>query len=109
MVYHKFSAGMKQRALELLEDGWEMDEVTEALGGSDHSINRSVDNYEEFGQVEKLFVLHGRPRLLNAAILDDLHELIHENPSHFLDEIGEWLVIYHDQPISTTSLVYGSR
>jgi hypothetical protein len=27
-----------------------------------------------------------------------------ETPSLFLDEIGEWLAIYHDQPISTTAL-----
>ncbi|KIM57797.1 hypothetical protein SCLCIDRAFT_129613, partial [Scleroderma citrinum Foug A] len=42
--------------------------------------------------------------LLNVAILDDLHELIRENPSLFLDEIDEWLAIYHDQPISTTTI-----
>ena len=27
-----------------------------------------------------------------------------ESPSLLLDEIGEWLAIYHDQPISTTAL-----
>jgi hypothetical protein len=30
--------------------------------------------------------------------------LLLENPSLLLDEIGEWLAIYHDQPISTTAL-----
>jgi hypothetical protein len=34
----------------------------------------------------------------------DLHDLIRESPTLFLDEIGEWLAIYHDQPISTTAL-----
>ncbi|KIK91910.1 hypothetical protein PAXRUDRAFT_606692 [Paxillus rubicundulus Ve08.2h10] len=85
MVYHKISTDMKQRALELLEMGWEMDEVTEAL-------------------VDPPSVLRGRPRILNAAVLTDLRDLIHETPSLFLDEIGDWLAIYHDQPISTTAL-----
>jgi len=33
-----------------------------------------------------------------------LRELIRETPSLFLDEIGEWLALYHDVPISTTAL-----
>jgi hypothetical protein len=35
---------------------------------------------------------------------DEIHELLAETPSLLLDEIGEWLAIYHDQPISTTAL-----
>ena len=34
----------------------------------------------------------------------ELDDLIWETPSLFLDEISEWLAIYHDQPISTTAL-----
>jgi hypothetical protein len=36
--------------------------------------------------------------------MEDIRELIHEAPSLFLDEIAEWLAIYHEQPISTTVL-----
>ncbi|KIL00085.1 hypothetical protein PAXRUDRAFT_360757 [Paxillus rubicundulus Ve08.2h10] len=39
MVYCKISTDMKLRALELLKVGWEMDEVTEALGQSDLRYN----------------------------------------------------------------------
>ncbi|KAF9242508.1 hypothetical protein BU15DRAFT_86728 [Melanogaster broomeanus] len=81
MVYRKISTDMKQRALELLEMGWEMDEVTDALGMSSRSVNRWADNYEEHGRVDPPSVLRGRPRLLNAAILTDLHGLVHETPS----------------------------
>jgi hypothetical protein len=35
---------------------------------------------------------------------DEIHELLAETPSLLYDEIGEWLAIYHDQPISTTAL-----
>ena len=48
--------------------------------------------------------VRGRPRLLNAQTIDDLHHLIQESPYLFLDEIGEWLALYHDQPISTMAL-----
>ena len=33
-----------------------------------------------------------------------LHHFIQESPYYILDEIGEWLALYHDQPISTTAL-----
>ncbi|KAF8834930.1 hypothetical protein BDN67DRAFT_913939, partial [Paxillus ammoniavirescens] len=34
--------------------------------------------------------------LINATVLVELRDLIHETPSLFLDEIGDWLAIYHD-------------
>src|ERR1700733_4040431 len=37
-------------------------------------------------------------------IKEGLHELLFESPSLLLVELGEWLAIYHDQPISTTAL-----
>jgi hypothetical protein len=35
---------------------------------------------------------------------EELDQLLTECPSLLLDEIGEWLALYHDQPISTTAL-----
>jgi transposase len=37
-------------------------------------------------------------------MLSDLHDLIRESPSILLDELAEWLAIYHDQLISTSAL-----
>ncbi|KIK81114.1 hypothetical protein PAXRUDRAFT_203582 [Paxillus rubicundulus Ve08.2h10] len=53
MVYRKISPDMKQRALELLEQGWEMEQVIEALDVSTRSlsINCWADNYEQHGRV----------------------------------------------------------
>jgi hypothetical protein len=39
MNYRKISTDMKQHAPELLKMDWEMDEMTEALGVSSHSVN----------------------------------------------------------------------
>ncbi|KIK79070.1 hypothetical protein PAXRUDRAFT_834275 [Paxillus rubicundulus Ve08.2h10] len=61
MVYRKISTDMKQCALELLEMGWEMEEVTEALGMSSRSIDHWADIYKEHRRVDLPSVLHGRP------------------------------------------------
>lgn len=77
---------MKQRALQLIDEGWELAEVAEVLGVSSASVERWEDNYKLHGRVNPPSVLRGRPRLL------------------YLDEIREWLALYHDQPISMTAL-----
>jgi len=105
MVYQRISADRKQQALYLfLEEGWEIDHIAEALGVSSRSIERWEKNYEIHGCVNPPTPLRGRPRLLTHRITEELHDLITENPSLLLDEIGEWLAIYHDQPISTAAL-----
>ena len=40
MVYHKISPDMKQRALQLIDEGWEMQDVTDILGLASKSIRR---------------------------------------------------------------------
>ena len=98
MVYRKISPDMKQRALQLLDEGWDMEDVAV-------SIRRWSDNHCDIhGRVDSPSVLRGCPQILNSQMVSDLHDLIRENPTLFLDEIGEWLALYHDQPISTTAL-----
>jgi transposase len=105
MVYRTISLDIKQRALYLLlEEGWEMDQITAALGVYSTSVGRWEHNYETHGCVNPPTPLRGRRRLLSSDIAEELHEMFIENPSLLLDEIGEWLAIYHDQPISTTAL-----
>ncbi|KIK79419.1 hypothetical protein PAXRUDRAFT_161350 [Paxillus rubicundulus Ve08.2h10] len=65
MVYRKISPDMKQRALELLEQGCEMEQVIEALDVSTRSINCWAHNYEQHGRVNPPSVLRGRPAHLN--------------------------------------------
>ncbi|KAI0264583.1 hypothetical protein BGY98DRAFT_888945, partial [Russula aff. rugulosa BPL654] len=105
MVYRTISPDMKQRALYLLlEEGWEIDQITAALGVHSKSIERWQHDYENHGTVNPPTPLRGRRRLLNPNVTEELHEMLTESPSLLLDEIGEWLAIYHDQPISTTAL-----
>jgi transposase len=87
-----------------LDEGWEIDRIATVLGAHSKSIQRWEDNYRNHGCVNPPAPLRGRPRLLSSDITAELHELLTESPSLLLDEIGEWLAIYHDQPISTTAL-----
>ena len=90
---------MKQRSLQLIDEGWEMEDVAIVLGVASKSIKRWTDNYDTHGRVDPPSVLRGRPCILNSEAISDLHELIRGTPTLFLDEIGEWLALYHDQPI----------
>jgi hypothetical protein len=56
MVYRFISADMKRRALQLLEDDWQLHEIADVLGVSPKfkSIDRWHDNYETLGHVEPL-------------------------------------------------------
>lgn len=105
MPYQKISCDRKERALYLLlEEGWDKARIAEALGVSEESIDRWEHYYETEGCVNHSSNLRGRPRLLTSQMTEELHELIRENPSLLLDEIAEWLAMYHDQPISITAL-----
>jgi len=81
-----------------------MKEIVDTLGVSSKSIGRWINNYEQQGHVECPTIFQGRPRTLNTAAMADLQELIAESPSLFLNEIAEWLALYHDRPIYTSSL-----
>ena len=46
MVYHKINPNMKQRVLQLIDEGWEMQDVTDILGVASKSIRQWADNYD---------------------------------------------------------------
>ena len=95
----------KERALYLLlEAGWEIERIAEALGVSARSIGRWEENYALHGCVKPLKSIKGCPRLLTGDMIDDIQLLLREDPTLLLDEIREWLALYHNQPISTAAL-----
>jgi len=105
MVYRTISPDLKQRALYLLlEEGWDIDRIATALGVHSNSIKRWEQNYETYGTVSPPTPLRGQQQLLSNGVAEELREILTESPALLLDEIGEWLANYHDQPISTTAL-----
>ena len=77
MVYGYISPDIKQRALKLLQEGWDVKEVVEALNVSMKSMARWSGNY---GHVVKQSSLRGRRYALNAAALADVTDLICDSP-----------------------------
>ncbi len=57
-------------------------------------------NYDNHGSVNPPIPLQGRCQLLSSDIAEELQEILIESPSLLLDDIGEWLAIYHE---STTN------
>lgn len=94
---------MKCRALQLLAEGWEL-EIADILGVSQLSVNHWIDNYVVHGRVDPPSVNRGRRRLLTQDVIGDIQELLLETPDLYLDEIAEYLLLYHDLPISTSAL-----
>jgi len=86
MVYHRVSIEVKQHAAELLQRSWEADVVVEALGVSKKNICWWVLNLKQQGSVEASGSFHGRPCTLQAEIVAELVDLIHQNLSLYLDE-----------------------
>ena len=64
---------------------------------------RWEENYEVHGCVNPPKLVMKCPRLLLSNMIDGIQQLLHEDPSLLLDEIGEWLALYHDQLILTTA------
>lgn len=105
MPYQRISRDRKERALYLLlEEGWDVHAVCEAMGVSAKSVERWENNYYTEGCVNRTSSLRGRRRLLTGQMANDLQQLIDENATLLLDEIADWLGLYHDQPISISAL-----
>jgi hypothetical protein len=48
---------MKQRSLQLIDEGWEMEDIANVLGVASKSIKRWTDNYDMHGRVDPPSVL----------------------------------------------------
>ena len=87
MVYRKISPDMKQRALQLIDKGWEMDDVAEVLRIASKSIRRWANNYDIHGCVDPPSVLQGCWCILNAEAISGLLQLTHPVPA------GNWRMV----------------
>ncbi|KAF8972450.1 hypothetical protein BDZ97DRAFT_1612960, partial [Flammula alnicola] len=105
MVNRRISPDLKECALTLWEKGWEMMDIVDVLSVSRASIYRWQAIFEEFGSVNRPpSPLRGRCRILTRAILTAIHELHHDDPDLYLDELALWLAIHHDTIISISAL-----
>ena len=78
--------------------------IEEALGVT-ASIERWEENFDiTHGCVKPPQSFIGCPKLLTADMIENIQETLHEDPT-LLDEIKEWVTLYHDQPILTLALL----
>jgi transposase len=110
MVFRQISTDIKECALALMHQGWDLDTIIEALDVSSRSIQRWTDIYNKYETViQPQQHQQGRPRILDNDSIHDLLTLIKEQPQMYLNEIAEWLAIHHDMPISRSTLCSNLR
>ena len=104
MVFHRISVDMKEQALALLGKGWNIEETVETLNVCPRSIDCWQHNFDVHSHVDPPSRLHGQPCLLTSNVIQSLSDLLTDAPFVYLDEIQEWLALYHDCSISVMAL-----
>jgi hypothetical protein len=94
MVYRQINPDMKKQAFQLLEGGWEMSKITDALGVSTKSIPRWHNNSNIHCHVNPPSALHGRHRIFTSNVIGELYKLMQES---LLDiyERGSFVFLLH--------------
>ena len=96
---------MKECALRLWDQGWEIEEIVDALGASRSSIFRWQAIFDEHGSVNRpLNALKGPERIITRAVLTAVHTLYETDSDLYLDELVLWLAVEHDITISVSAL-----
>ncbi|KDQ18404.1 hypothetical protein BOTBODRAFT_91807, partial [Botryobasidium botryosum FD-172 SS1] len=105
MPPHNVSDDLKRQAVHLFLGGLPRAEVATLMGVKIRSLFNWAKLVRDTGDVvTKATVPRGRPRVLTTAILHHLADLLKAYPTLYIDEILQWLAIYHDTPISLTQL-----
>lgn len=105
MPNRRISSDLKQCALRLWNHGWELEEISFALGVSSRSCFRWRKNLEAHGSVDRpRSPLRGRARTITRVLLTSIETLFPKDPDLFLDELCTWLAVQHNISISPSSL-----
>lgn len=104
MVFRQISPDLKQRALQLLDQGIEIGDIVDWLGVSTKSVTRWQNSYDQHVRVDPLSGIHGRPRILSADVVNELQEILTRVPDLYLSEMADWLALHYNLAISTSAL-----
>jgi len=88
-MYHKISRDVKLAAVNLYEcDLLPMQDILDCVGFSEHTFWWVLKLWCQTGDVVwHIYGFHGRPRILNFDDVQYLIQLVHHQPSWFLDEL----------------------
>jgi transposase len=83
-----------------------IEESAEMFNVFTRSIDRWQHNFDVHGRLDPPsgLQLRGQPRLLTSNVIQSLSDLLSDAPFLYLDEIREWLALYHNCSISVTAL-----
>ncbi|KAJ3964499.1 hypothetical protein EV361DRAFT_757172, partial [Lentinula raphanica] len=105
MVYRHISTDLKQRAIQLLDNDYPVNEVAEVLGVSARSLYRWTENLDNLGSIIiPSSHRRGRPSTVQPQVVHDLVALAAEAPEMYLKEIQDWLAIAHDIELAPSSI-----
>ncbi|KAF9470297.1 hypothetical protein BDN70DRAFT_764483, partial [Pholiota conissans] len=96
---------LKECALKLWDQGWEVDDIIEVLEVSRMSIYRWRAIFEQHGSVNRPpSSPKGPERIITRAALTAVHTLYETDSDFYLDELVLWLAVEHDIAISVSAL-----
>ena len=105
MVNRRISSDLKERALDLWNTGWDVEEICYAFHVSPRSLYRWRELFEELGSVTKPpSPLCRHDRIIGLAALTASKEVYANDPSVMLNELMWHLAIHHDTVISKSAL-----
>ena len=106
MGNRRISEDVKDIALRLWDQGWEVEDICDVLGISRASLYRWGAIFAEHGRaVRPPSPLRGQGlRILTRALIQACQHLFSQESDLFLDEVTAWLALEHDIVISTSTL-----
>ena len=105
MVNRPIPKDLKQHALTLWNQGWDIEDICDALGVSWSSCYHWRKIFKEHGEVNcPPSPLIGWTWKITHAILNSIIELYTKDSDLFLDEVCTWLAVKHQVSILTLAL-----
>ncbi|TFL00241.1 hypothetical protein BDV98DRAFT_110216 [Pterulicium gracile] len=95
---------IRDQAVQAILEVCAPDFVAHLLAVSEESIDRWVDKFEQYGDANPPIFRPGRPRIISPELLREITNRIAQYPDEYLNEMQEWLALYHNVEISKSAL-----
>jgi transposase len=105
MVYRRISSDVKECAIKLWDQGWDIQDIMDTLDFSQASFYRWREIFDEHGSVNRPpSAPKGCERKITRAVLAAIQTLYENESDLYLDELVLWLAVNHNVVISVSQL-----